>query len=129
MQSSVDPTTIGAFVTIILAFLGIAKIMLNQATKDREADRSERIRLAHAIEKMADNSGKNAENTAKMAQYTREGNEQSAERNGHLGELIIQQSEQTQKIADKAVEMIVTQVAHQRVDEQTVKHQIVEHQD
>ncbi len=55
MASSVDPTTIGAFVTIILAFLGVAKIMLNQATKDREADRQERLRLANAIEKKGGN--------------------------------------------------------------------------
>lgn len=41
--SQVDPTTIGAFVTVILAFLGVAKVMLNQAVKDREADRMERI--------------------------------------------------------------------------------------
>lgn len=40
---SSDPTMIGAFVTVILAFLGVAKIMLNQAVKDREADRKERI--------------------------------------------------------------------------------------
>ena len=41
--SQVDPTTIGAFVTVILAFLGVAKVMLNQAVKDREADRKERV--------------------------------------------------------------------------------------
>lgn len=41
--SQVDPTTIGAFVTVILAFLGVAKLMLNQAVKDREADRKERV--------------------------------------------------------------------------------------
>lgn len=43
MTSTTDPTMIGAFVTVILAFLGVAKIMLNQSVKDRDADRQERI--------------------------------------------------------------------------------------
>lgn len=130
MQTTVDPTTIGAFVTIILAFLGIAKIMLSQATKDREADRQERIRLAEAIDLMAKNSGKNADSMSQLAQYAKEGNEQSAERNGHLGELIVQSQEQTKKIADVAVESIIKSVGtqhirRQSVDEQQVKHQSV----
>lgn len=126
MNQTVDPTTIGAFVTVILAFLGIAKIMLNQATKDREADRKERIKLADAIDLMAKNSGKNAENMGKLAEYTKEGNLQSAERNGHLGELIVKQAEQTQKIADTAVKQIISSVGVQHVDKQEVAHQHIE---
>lgn len=123
MASSVDPTTIGAFVTIILAFLGVAKIMLNQATKDREADRQERLRLANAIEKMADPTVNGNQQIADG--ITRQA-EESAERNGHLGELIIQQGEQTQKIADMAVDKIVSQVSVQNVEHQHIKDSVVE---
>lgn len=131
MNTQVDPTTIGAFVTIILAFLGIAKIMLSQATKDRESDRKERLRLAGAIEKMAENSGKNVKSMERLVEETKTGNEQSEKRNGHLGELIIKQSEQTQKIADVAVAKIVSNidtqhVTKQNVDEQRVKKQVKE---
>ena len=136
MTEGVDATTIGAFVTIILAFLGVAKIMLNQATKDRDADREERIRLAHAIEKMAENSGKVAEKMGKVAEYTKEGNVQSAQRNGHLGELIIESGKQTEKLADMAVSKIIEGVLHvetqhvhdQKIDKSTVKNEIIENE-
>ena len=126
VDNSVDPTIIGAFVTLVGLFLAVAKIMLSQASKDRESDRAERIRLAQAIEKMADNSGKNADNMGKLAQYTKEGNEQSAERNGHLGELIVKQGTITKEIADSAVEKIVSTVGVQHVDKQEVAHQHIE---
>lgn len=95
------PVVVGAFVTIIGGFLAVAKIMLNQATKDREADREERLKLAQAIEHMADNSGRVArasERSAKEAQI----------RNGHLGEqsakiaeIVTQGNELTAKIVER----------------------------
>lgn len=78
-----DASTIGAFVTIILAFLGVAKIMLGQATKDREADRKERIKLSEAIGRMADSN-------KEIAKATRRGADEAKQRNGHLGEQNIQ---------------------------------------
>lgn len=140
VTEGIDPTTIGAFVSVILAFLGVAKIMLNQASKDREADRQERIRLAEAIQLMADNSGKNADNMGKLAKYTKEGNVQSAQRNGHLGEqnenivkMILSSNEQTAQLADIAVKNIITGVQNiktqhihdQKVDNATVINETV----
>lgn len=91
--SQVDPTTIGAFVTIILAFLGTAKIMLTQADKERQADRVEREKFAKAIEHMAINSGKVVTTNELIAQAVIRQADESKQRNGHLGE-------QSQMIAD-----------------------------
>lgn len=108
---------------MLTGFYGIAKLMLVQATKDREADRAERIRLATAIEKMADPVVNGNERIANGIE--KQANE-SAERNGHLGELILAQGEQTQKIADIAVKKIVASVGVQHVDKQEVAHQHIE---
>ncbi len=108
---------IGAFVTVILAFLGIAKIMLNQATKDRDADRKERKELSQAIAAMAKSSTKVAEATERSAN-------EAKQRNGHLAELIIQSTENTKAIAETATSTIVEAVQHvnvQKVEHQTVK--------
>ena len=62
MSNGVDTSVvIGAFVTMVGGFLTVAKIMLAQATKDREADRKERLQLATAITSMAENSKKVAD--------------------------------------------------------------------
>lgn len=116
------PTVIGAFVTVILAFLGIAKIMLNQATKDRDADRKERKELSLAIAQMAKNSSKVADATVRSA-------DEAKQRNGHLAELIIQSTENTKTIAESATATIVSAVQNveiQKVEHQTVKESKVE---
>ena len=141
MNNTVDPTTIGAFVTVILAFLGVAKIMLNQSTRDREADRKERIEsaeadrherriLAEAINKMADPKVNGNE---RVAQASERQAEESKQRNGHLGEMILEQGKQTAKLIElsvnktiKGVQNIKTQHVHdQKVDNTTVINEIV----
>lgn len=109
---------IGAFGTMIGGFYAIARVMLNQASKDREADREERKAFIESIDNMAGSNVKIAEELAK-------GNRESAERNGHLGELIIKQGEVTKAIADKSVEKIISSVKVQNVDKQNVEHQTV----
>lgn len=113
----------GAFVSVVAGFLAVAKIMLNQASKDRDADRDERILLSNAIERMAKASEKGHERVASAVE--RQANE-SKERNGHLGELIVEQGKMTKEIADSAVNSIVSQVNVQHVDKQEVKHQVVD---
>jgi len=117
---------LAVLVGMLTGFYGIAKLMLNQAMKDREADREERKHLTKAIKDMADpevNGNKRiADGIERQAQ-------ESAERNGHLGELIIAQGEQTQKIADTAVKSIVRSVGVQNVKEQLVDHQTVKSKD
>ena len=68
---------IGSIVTLSVAFIGLGKIMLSQATKDREADRKERKELSGAIRLMAKNSSKVATATEHSAQ-------EAKDRNGHL---------------------------------------------
>ncbi len=111
-----NTTVIGAFVTVILAFLGIARLMLSQATKDREADRKERKELSIAIALMAKNSSKVAEATVRSA-------DEAKQRNGHLAELVVQSTEAARVLAEKATETIVAAVQH--VDVQKVEHQTI----
>lgn len=94
MIQSDTPVVVGAFVTIIAGFLAVAKIMLNQATKDREADRDERLKLSMAIEHMANSSAKVAEATLKSAV-------EAKQRNGHLGDLVAQGNEMTTNIFER----------------------------
>lgn len=78
-SSSTITIVVGAMVTIIGGFGVIAKLMLAQASKDRDADRAERKELALAIQHMAENS-------QKVAEATERGAQEAKDRNGHLGE-------------------------------------------
>jgi len=113
-----DTTTIGIFAGVVISFLGIAKVMLNQATKDREADRKERKELSLAISLMAKNSNKVAEATVRSA-------DEAKQRNGHLAELVMQSNENTRVLAEKATKDIIAAVGMQHIDVQKVEHQTV----
>lgn len=82
---------LGAFAGMLLGFYGIAKIMLLQASKDRDADRSERKELSQAIKDMAGASGRVADAAVKSAT-------EAEQRNGHLAELVLQGNDSTAKI-------------------------------
>src|SRR3954471_16398796 len=107
-------TVVGAFVAVIGGFLAVAKIMLKQASKDREADRKERKELSEAITLMAASSAKVAVATetglARVANETAKGSAEAKQRNGHLAELILQSTENTKLIADGATTQIVAAV-------------------
>jgi len=82
---------LGAFAGMLLGFYGIAKVMLLQASKDRDADRNERKEFIAAVKDMAGASGRVADATVKSAI-------EAEQRNGHLGELISQGNETTNQI-------------------------------
>jgi len=113
-----DSTVVGAFVTVVLAFLAIAKIMLGQATRDRDADRKGRKELSQAIALMAKNSNRVAEATVRSA-------DEAKQRNGHLAELVMQSNENTRVLAEKATKDIIAAVGMQHIDVQKVEHQTV----
>jgi len=85
---------LGAFAGMLLGFYGIAKVMLLQASKDRDADRNERKEFIVAVKDMADASGRVADATVRSA-------EEAEQRNGHLGVLISQGNRNTAKILSK----------------------------
>lgn len=100
MESNVA-VIVGAFVTVTGGFFAIAKIMLNQAAKDRDADRAERAALNDAIKEMAVASTKVADATERTA-------EEAKTRNGHLGDqgvqlakLVVQGNKTTAKILER----------------------------
>lgn len=124
--SSDTPVVVGAFVTIIAAFLGVAKIMLSQATKDREADRNERLKLTLAIEHMADNS-------TKVAQATDRSANEAKQRNGHLAELVLQGNQLTKQVVTElqtaGIKVEAVKVALENsTTEQHIETQIVDRQ-
>jgi len=96
---------------MLVGFYGIAKLMLLQATKDREADRVERKEFVKAIKDMADSN-------REIAQETKKGNKEAKERNGHLAELTIQSKNET-------LEALKT-IKNQHVENQVVHNETVE---
>jgi len=140
-ETSTISIVIGAFVSIIGGFGVIAKIMLVQAAKDRDADRDERIKLTQAVEQMANSSAKVADVTKdgfkKLTDETAKQSLQAEQRNGHLGEMVaksqemlLQNQENTKALAEAATTQIITAfTAIQNVGEQHVKHQTVEKTD
>lgn len=84
-------------------------------------------KIAHGLDKVAESNKDIAKETKGVKQEAEKGNLESAERNGHLGELIIQQGKQTEKIANKAVSAIIE--GTQNVTEQKVEHQTVKAKD
>lgn len=106
----IDITVVlGAFAGMLTGFFAIAKVMLSQASKDREADRQERKDLTGAIKDMAGASGRVADATRKSAL-------EAKQRNGHLAELIIQSNEKTALLAQNAVSDITAHLDGQIKD-------------
>lgn len=85
---------LGAFAGMLVGFYGIAKIMLKQASRDRDADREERKQLSKAIQDMAGAMGRVADATTKSAM-------EAEQRNGHLAELSVQNNKVCTRILDK----------------------------
>ena len=102
MQSSTDiAVIIGAFVTVVGGFLAVAKIMLAAATKEREADRLERVELSKAIERMAQASADVATATVKSAKEAKQRNGHLADQTVKLGEMGERQARLTRKIISR----------------------------
>jgi hypothetical protein len=99
---------LGVISAMLAGFFAIAKIMLAQATKDRDADRNERKEFSSAIERMAIATEVSAR--------------QATERNGHLAEISIQNK-------DAILKAIRSIVVNQKVSEQQVEHQVVKNKE
>lgn len=120
---------------MLVAFYGILKYLLDRYTKsldaasierralvtsgtaDRENERTERMALMQAIDKMAKSSQDVAEATKQAAQ-------EAKERNGHLGEQNVQI---TNLITQSHKEMLAhfKQIKEQHVDTQIVDKEII----
>lgn len=69
---------------------------------------------------------KQAKATEDLVKETRKGNKEAKDRNGHLGELIIQSMESTKTVTKGATQTIIDAVGHvntQHISNQTVDHQ------
>jgi hypothetical protein len=108
---------IGVIAAMLAGFYGIAKMMLSQATKDREADREERKEFSRAIQKMAESSEKVAEEASLSRQVQEKGFAEAEKRNGHLAEISIDNKD--------AILKAIKSVSVQNIKEQNVEHQTV----
>lgn len=102
---------------MLAGFFAISKVMLTQATKDRESDRKERKEFSQAIKEMAKAS-------KMVAAETKKGNEEARIRNGHLGEQNIQIAELVKATKEDMLKA-VQNVKIQHVEQQTVDKEIV----
>lgn len=102
---------------MLVGFFGVSKMMLNQASKDREKDREERKALVSAINTMA-------KSNQSIAEETKKGNREAKIRNGHLGEQNIQIAELVKSTKEDMLKA-VQNVKIQHVDHQTVNEEIV----
>lgn len=124
---------LGILAGMLIGFYALLKFVLGQAEKTAEADRAERKELAKAIKDMADPEVNG--NKAIAEGITRQADE-SAQRNGHLGTLILEQGKQSQVIADTAVKAVIKGVQNvqtqnvikQNVNTSTVKDETIEHE-
>jgi mannitol-specific phosphotransferase system IIBC component len=116
---SIDITAVlGTFAALVASFWAITKVLLTQASKDRESDRSERKELSKAIKDMAGATGRVADASQRAA-------DEAKERNGHLAELVMQSKKDGERIANSAVSEIIDHIDKQQIKEQTVEHQHV----
>lgn len=99
---------IGAFVAVVTGFLAVAKIMLSAASKEREADRLERIELRKSIDRSNEVHQLVARASNAVATATIKAAKEAEQRNGHLSEQTIKvsqigerQAKLTQKIIDR----------------------------
>ena len=99
------------FAGMLVGFYSIARVMIVSSSKEREADRLERIKLASAIKLMADNS-------TKVARATERSANEAKERNGHLAELVVQN---THEIVSAVTSHYDQHVKLQKVDKQIIK--------
>lgn len=103
-------TVFGAFGTILYGFYKYAQ------SREKDFEKSRQI-MAASFEK---STKELAKQSRRVAVATERAAQEAAERNGHLGELIVESRKQTEAIANKAVKEIISK--------QTVKEQKVEHQ-
>lgn len=101
---TIDVTLVlGAFAGMLLGFYGIAKVMLKQASKDRDNDRAERLELAKAIKDMAGASGRVANATEKAATEAEQRNGHLGKQNTHIAKLVAQGNDMTKQLLDQAI--------------------------
>ena len=106
---------LGIFAGMLAGFYAIAKFLMLQAEKDREADRAERRELSSAISDMA-------ESNRTIADEMRDGNRKAEIRNGHLGEQNVQITQLVLDAKDETINAI------QEIKEQHVINQVVENE-
>ncbi len=116
----VETSELVIFAGMLTGFYAFARLILNQSQKDRSADRTERKELIKALDKLAESNKAVAANSALVAKETAKGAREAKERNGHIAELSIANTNALMT----AIKEIKTQTVHeQHVDNQYVETQ------
>lgn len=106
---------------VLLGIIGFFSLLVGGFFKMIANQNRGQEKLTRAIDALSKNSNKNALAQKQTAEATIKGNKEAEKRNGHLAELILQNSKQTEVIAQKATSKIMN--AFQNVSEQVVEHQ------
>lgn len=114
---------LGAFGVILGGFYAFAVSQMKEARKERTTERKE---FTSALNNVAASAQRVADETKSMKEIHKKGYREAEQRNGHLADLVIQQGEVVQKIADVATEKIITGI--QNVEQQNIKHSHIEHE-
>lgn len=104
----VDITLVlGSFAGMLAGFFAVAKLMLNQASKDRESDRQERQELAKAIKDMAGATGRVADATVVSAKEAKARNGHLGQQNVHIAELASQGNDMIKQLLNQTLKTAV----------------------
>lgn len=129
MDNAVAIAAIALTGTIATGFFAL----INKQNKTHE-------KLVMAMDRVAESGDLQAKVTkdgfSKLVSENKRGNDESKERNGHLGELIVKQADIMSGIADGASDKIIGAVQHiqtshvkqQIIDKSTVKNETVENE-
>ena len=106
---------------VLLGIIGFFSLLIGGFFKMIANQNRSQEKLTRAIDTLGKNSNKNANAQKQTAEATIRGNKEAEKRNGHLAELVLQNSKQMEVVAGQATKKIMN--AFQNVNEQVVEHQ------
>ena len=106
---------------VLLGIIGFFSLLIGGFFKMIANQNRGQEKLTKAIDALSKNSNKNALAQKQTAEATIRGNKEAEKRNGHLAELVLQNSKQMEVVAGQATKKIMN--AFQNVNEQVVEHQ------
>lgn len=83
-------------------------------------------KFVESLDKLTDAQNRSVDATKELVAETRKGNEEAAERNGHLGEQNVQITDMIRTHTETMTDELSK--VHDTLDSQTVRRQVVEHQ-
>ena len=106
---------------MLSGFYALVKYLIKKSSDTSDADREERKQFMEAMTAMAEASNRVADATERSAL-------EAKQRNGHLAEMELQSQKLFKQLADRNYKAI-TNIKTQKVMNQTVEHETVNHKE